>query len=149
MGSSRVKSYDAFLSASSKVSKSGGYTENQQPCLWYPLLMNDPEFVTMVKARWAAIYPYLLGVVDYIREYAAENALSWEYESTMWPGTATALNAGYPSGFSDFAGDENLTSYEAVIQNCINCYTERLNGMNTLITSASAETGFKVSETTF
>ena len=149
MGSSRVKSYDAFLSASSKVSKSGGYKENQQPCLWYPLLMNDPEFVTMVKARWEAIYPYLLGVVDYIREYAAENALSWEYESTMWPGTASALNAGYPSGFSDFAGDENLTSYEAVIQNFINCYTDRLNGMNTLITSASAETGFAVNETTF
>ena len=149
MGSSRVKSYDAFLSSSSKVSKSGGYKENQQPCLWYPLLMNDPEFVTMVKARWEAIYPYLLGVVDYIREYAAENALSWEYESTMWPGTATALNAGYPSGFSDFAGDENLTSYEAVIQNLIECYQARLDGMNTLINQASAETGFAVSESTF
>ena len=149
MGSSRVKSYDAFLSTSSKVSKSGGYKENQQPCLWYPLLMNDPEFVTMVKARWEAIDPYLLGVVDYIREYAAENALSWEYESTMWPGTATDLNAGYPSGFSDFAGDENLTSYEAVIQNLIECYLARLDGMNTLITSASAENVFAVSETTF
>ncbi|MDD7623245.1 MAG: hypothetical protein PUJ44_02200, partial [Bacteroidales bacterium] len=96
-----------------------------------------------------AIYPYLLGVVDYIREYAAENALSWEYESTMWPGTASALNAGYPSGFSDFAGDENLTSYEDVIQNFIECYLARLDGMNTLITSASAETGFAVSESTF
>ena len=149
MGSKRVKSYDAFLSSSSKVSKSGGYKENQQPCLWYPLLMNDPEFVTMVKARWEAIYPYLLGVVDYIREYAAENALSWEYESTMWPGTATALNAGYPSGFSDFAGDENLTTYEAVIQNFIECYLARLDGMNTLINQASAETGFAVNETTF
>ena len=136
MGSSRVKSYDAFLSSSSKVSKSGGYKENQQPCLWYPLLMNDPEFVTMVKARWEAIYPYLLGVVDYIREYAAENALSWEYESTMWPGTATALNAGYPS-------------YEAVIQNLIECYQARLDGMNTLINQASAENVFAVSESTF
>lgn len=149
MGSSRVKSYDAFLSASSKVSKYGGYKENQQPCLWYPLLMNDPEFVTMVKARWAVMYPYLLGVVDYIREYAAENALSWEYESTMWPGTASALNAGYPSGFSDFSGDENLTSYEAVIQNLIDCYNARLDGMNKLITSATSEGGFAVNETKF
>lgn len=147
MGSSRVKSYDAFLSSSSKVSKSGGYKENQQPCLWYPLLMNDPEFVTMVKARWAVIYPYLLDVVNYIREYGAENALSWEYDSTMWPGTATALNAGYPSGFSDFAGDENLTTYEAVIQNFIDCYIARLDGMNTLINSATDS--FKVNETTF
>ena len=148
MGSSRVKSYDAFLSSSSKVSRSG-YKDNQQPCLWYPLLMNDAEFVTMVKARWAVIYPYLQEVVNYIREYAAENALSWEYESTMWPGTATALNAGYPSGFSDFAGDENFTSYDAVIQNLIDCYLARLDGMNSLITSATAEGGFAVSETTF
>ena len=149
MGSSRVKSYDAFLSASSKVSKSGGYKENQQPCLWYPLLMNDPEFVRMVKSRWSALYPHLLAVTDEIVRLGAENALSWEYDSTMWPGTATALNAGYPSGFSDFAGDENLTSYEAVIQNLIGCYLARLDGMNTLITSATAEGGFAVSETTF
>lgn len=149
MGSSRVKSYDAFLSSSSKVSKSGGYKENQQPCLWYPLLMNDSEFVRMVKSRWAALYPHLLAVTDEIVRLGAENALSWEYDSTMWPGTAKALNAGYPSGFSDFAGDENLTSYEAVIQNLIGCYLARLDGMNTLITSATAEGGFAVSETTF
>ena len=149
MGSSRVKSYDAFLSSSSKVSKSGGYKENQQPCLWYPLLMNDPEFVRMVKSRWSALYPHLLAVTDEIVRLGAENALSWEYDSTMWPGTATALNAGYPSGFSDFAGDENLTSYEAVIQNLIGCYLARLDGMNSLITSATAEGGFAVSETTF
>ena len=147
MGSSRVKSYDAFLSSSSKVSKSGGYKENQQPCLWYPLLMDDPEFVDMVQARWAVIYPYLLEVVNYIGEYAAENALSWEYDSKMWPGTASALNAGYPSGFSDFAGDENLNTYEEVIQNFINCYTARLEGMNTLINSAT--NSFAVSETKF
>lgn len=149
MGSSRVKSYDAFLSALSKVSKSGGYKENQQPCLWYPLLMNDPEFVRMVKSRWSALYPHLLAVTDEIVRLGAENALSWEYDSTMWPCTAKALNAGYPSGFSDFAGDENLTSYEAVIQNLIGCYLARLDGMNTLITSATAEGGFAVSETTF
>ena len=149
MGSSRVKSYDAFLSSSSKITKSGGYKENQQPCLWYPLLMNDSEFVRMVKSRWAALYPRLLAVTDEIARLGAENALSWEYDSTMWPGTATALNAGYPSGFSDFAGDENLTSYEAVIQNIIECYLARLDGMNTLITSATAEGGFAVSETTF
>ena len=149
MGSSRVKPYDAFLSSSSKVTKNGGYKEGQQPCLWYPLLMNDPEFVTMVKARWAVLYPYLLNVANFIRSTAEANALSWEYDSTMWPGTASALNAGYPSGFSDFAGDENLTSYDEVIQNLIDCYLKRLEGMNGLITSANAEEGFKVNETTF
>lgn len=100
MGSGRVKSYNAFLSSSSKVSKSGGYKENQQPCLWYPLLMNDPEFVTMVKSRWSSLYPRLRAVTDEIVRLGAENALSWEYDSTMWPGTATALNAGAESGFA-------------------------------------------------
>ena len=103
----------------------------------------------MVKSRWAALYPRLLAVTDEIARLGAENALSWEYDSTMWPGTAKALNAGYPSGFSDFAGDENLASYDAVIQNLIECYLARLDGMNTLITSATAEGGFAVSETTF
>lgn len=149
MGSSRVKDYNSFLSSNSKITSSGGYKENQQPCLWYPLLMNDPEFVTMVKARWAVLYPYLLNVANFIRSTAEANALSWQYDSTMWPGTASDLNAGYPSGFSDFAGDENLTSYDEVIQNLIDCYLERLEGMNGLITSASAEEGFKVNETKF
>ena len=147
MGSSRVKSYDAFLSSSSKVSKSGGYKENQQPCLWYPLLMDDAEFVTMVKQRWTAMYPYLLDVLNYVYAFAEANALSWEYDSTMWPGTATALNAGYPSGFSDFSGDENLSTYEEVIRNFVECYTARLDGMNTLITSATDS--FTVNEATF
>lgn len=149
MGSSRVKPYDSFLSSASNVTKSGGYKDGQQPCLWYPLLMNDPEFVTMVKERWAVLYPYLLNVANFIRSTAEANALSWQYDSTMWPGTASDLNAGYPSGFSDFAGDENLTSYDEVIQNLIDCYLKRLEGMNGLITSASAEEGFKVNETKF
>ena len=149
MGSSRVKSYDAFLSSSSKVSRSGGYKENQQPCLWYPLLMNDHEFVTMVKARWEVLKPYLEAVTSEIERLGQENALSWQYESAMWPGTASDLNAGYPSGFSDFSGDENLTSYDAVIQNLIKCYSARLDGMNTLINSASTERGFAVNETKF
>ena len=67
----------------------------------------------------------------------------------MWPGNATALNAGYPGGFSDFAGDENFTSYDAVIQNLIECYLARLEGMNTLINSATAKGGFAVNETKF
>ena len=147
MGSKRVKSYSAFLSSSSKVSRSGGYKEDQQPCLWYPLLMDDADFVAAVKARWTILYPALQGVVGEIQRLGQENALSWKYDSTMWPGTATALNAGYPSGFSDFSGDEDLTNYESVIQNLIDCYNARLEGMNTLI--GTATDSFVVSESTF
>ena len=145
MGSSRVKPWNAFLSSSSKVSRSGGYKENQQPCMWYPLLMDDAEFVAAVQARWSVLKPYLEAVTSEIERLGQENALSWQYESAMWPGTASALNAGYPSGFSDFSGDENLTDYSEVIQNLVNCYRGRLEGMDALIKAGA----FKVSETTF
>lgn len=145
MGSDRVKPWNAFLSSSSKVSKSGGYKDGQQPCMWYPLLMDDAEFVQAVQSRWAVLKPYLESVVNEIRRLGEENAMSWTYESTMWPGTATALNAGYPSGFSDFSGDENLTDYTEVIENLVNCYSGRLEAMDKLINAG----WFKVSEKTF
>ena len=145
MGSSRVKQWNAFLSSSSKISSSGGYKENQQPCMWYPLLMDDADFVAAVQARWTVLKPYLEAVTSEIARLGQENALSWQYDSTMWPGKASDLNAGYPSGFSDFSGDENLTDYDAVIQNLIDCYLGRLSGMDALIRAGS----FTVGETTF
>ena len=145
MGSDRVKPWNAFLSSSSKITKSGGYKDGQQPCMWYPLLMDDDEFVQAVQARWTVLKPYLESVVNEIRRLGEENAISWTYESTMWPGTASALNAGYPSGFSDFSGDENLTDYGEVIENLVNCYSGRLEAMDKLINAG----WFKVSEKTF
>lgn len=145
MGSSRVKQWNAFLSSSSKISSRGGYKEDQQPCMWYPLLMDDADFVAAVQARWAVLKPYLEAVTSEIARLGQENALSWQYDSTMWPGTASDLNAGYPSGFSDFSGDENQTDYNAVIENLIDCYLGRLSGMDALIRSGS----FTVGETRF
>lgn len=145
MGSTRVKPWNAFLSSTSKISKSGGYKENQQPCMWYPLLMDDAAFVKAVQDRWTILYPYLQQVVSEIERFGNENALSWKYDSEMWPGTASALNAGYPSGFSDFSGDENLTDYPSVIENLINCYNGRLEGLDALIRAGN----FKVSESKF
>ena len=144
MGSSRVKPWNAFLSSASKISRRGGYKEDQQPCMWYPLLMDDAKFVEAVQKRWTILYPYLQQVVSEIERLGRENALSWKYDSEMWPGTASALDAGYPSGFSDFSGDENLTDYPSVIENLINCYNGRLQGLDALIRAGS----FKVSETT-
>ena len=145
MGSSRVKPWNAFLSSASKISRRGGYKEDQQPCMWYPLLMDDAKFVEAVQKRWTILYPYLQQVVSEIERLGRENALSWKYDSEMWPGTASALNAGYPSGFSDFSGDENLTDYPSVIENLINCYNGRLQGLDALIRAGN----FKVSESTF
>ena len=145
MGSTRVKPWNAFLSSTSTISRSGGYKENQQPCMWYPLLMDDAAFVKAVQDRWTILYPYLQQVVSEIERLGKENALSWKYDSEMWPGTASALNAGYPSGFSDFSGDENLTDYPSVIENLINCYNGRLQGLDALIRAGN----FKVSETKF
>ena len=113
--------------------------------MWYPLLMDDAAFVEAVQDRWTILYPYLQQVVSEIERLGRENALSWKYDSEMWPGTASALNAGYPSGFSDFSGDENLTDYPSVIENLINCYNGRLQGLDALIRAGN----FKVSESTF
>lgn len=145
MGSNRVKPWNAFLSSTSKISRSGGYKENQQPCMWYPLLMDDAEFVQAVQNRWTILYPYLQQVESEIERLGNENALSWKYDSEMWPGTASALNVGYPSGFSDFSGDENLTDYPSVIENLKNCYNGRLNALDDLIRAGN----FNVSESKF
>lgn len=145
LGSNRVKPWNAFLSSTSKISRSGGYKENQQPCMWYPLLMDDPEFVEAVQKRWTILYPYLQQVESEIERLGNENALSWKYDSEMWPGTASALNAGYPSGFSDFSGDENLPDYPSVIKNLINCYDGRLKALDALIKAGN----FEVNESKF
>lgn len=121
----RVKPWDKFLS------------DNLSPSMWYPLLMKNAEYKAEVKKRWAVIYPVLKNMEGKIRQIAAENAASWETNNKLWPNEYSALKAGYPgypwSKFSDFAGDEKLTTYNDVIDNLVYCYNGRLEAMNTLI----------------
>ena len=102
--------------------------------IWYSQLAADPTFQQAVKDRWANMYPYLQMIEEQIRAYGAYLKTSWGYNSAMWP-TNRADIRGFKSDFTDWSGDEELATFDEVINNLVNVYNERLAGMNTLITS--------------
>lgn len=132
----RVKPFDQWIcwSANPKANLSASNLSNGSSCIWYPYLIKDPIFQAAVKQRWEVIYPYLQGVVSEIRQYGREMAKSFEYDSAMWPTDKVSVQA-HKSGFSDWSGDENIDSFDALIENFVYVYESRLDGMNTLITS--------------
>ena len=105
--------------------------------IWYKKLITDPIFQQTVKERWAVLKPYLDMIPDQIRYYGETQAVSYKYDSAMWPTTKADIRK-YKSDFNDWSGDELLGqdgNYQEVIENFVTVYTERLAGMNTLITS--------------
>lgn len=104
---------------------------NDMPYMWYPLLFKDANFRARVQERWAVIYPHLLNVVARIDEFAALNKVSDQYNHAMWPLSNLKNSAG-----SAFNGDEDMTFDEA-IATMKQAYTERLNWMNSNITSGN------------
>ncbi|MCF0176519.1 MAG: CotH kinase family protein [Bacteroidales bacterium] len=109
---------------------------SSMPSAFFPQLVDDPIFQAKVQERWAVMYPYLQGVVAKIREYGETQAVSFTYDSAMWPTKKAAIQK-HKTNFSDWSGDEELDYYEDVIDNFVYCYTSRLNAMNTLITSGT------------
>lgn len=132
----RLKPYDQWICWSASP-KSGG-TETSMgkstSCIFYPALVKDATFQAKVKERWAVIYPYLQAVVNNIRAYGESQAVSFSYDSKMWPTTKAAIQK-HKSGFSDWSGDENIETYPELIENFVEVYQKRLDGMNTLITN--------------
>ena len=105
--------------------------------IWYKKLITDPIFQQTVKERWAVIKPYLEMIADQIRYYGETQAVSYKYDSAMWPTTKADIRT-YKDDFNDWSGDELLGqdgNYQEVIENFVTVYTERLAGMNTLITT--------------
>lgn len=104
---------------------------NDQPYMWYPLLFKDANFRTRVQERWAVIYPQLLSVAAKIDEFAAQNKVSDLYNYAMWPLVGLKNSVG-----SAFNGDEDM-SFDEAIATMKQAYSERLNWMNTQITSGN------------
>ena len=107
--------------------------------IWYKQLIQDPIFQQTVQKRWEVIKPYLELIVDQIQYYGDGLAVSYKYDSAMWP-TNKADVQKHKSGFSDWSGDEQLGAdgnYQEVIDNFVTVYQERLAGMDALITSGS------------
>lgn len=125
-GSDRVKPYNEWVYW---IGTSG--TSNPHS-LWLQYMFKSDDFCQAVKTRWAQLYPALQGVVGTIEAYRNSQKLSWQYDSAMWPTTKSAIQA-HKSGFSDWSGDENLSTFDAIIDNMITVYNARLDGMNTLI----------------
>jgi hypothetical protein len=74
-------------------------------------------------------------VVELIGEYGENQAVSYKYNSVMWP-TNKADVTKYKSDFKDWSGDEQLGAngnYQEVIDNFVTVYQERLAGMDGLI----------------
>lgn len=104
---------------------------NDMPYMWYPLLFKDANFRARVQERWTVIYPYLLNVVAKIDEFAARNKVSEQYNYAMWPLASLKNSVG-----SAFNGDEDM-SFDEAIATMKQAYTERLNWMNSNITSGN------------
>lgn len=116
----------------------GGYDyENDMPYMWYPLLFKDANFRAKVQERWAVIYPQLLNVVAKIDEFAALNKVSEQFNYAMWPLVGLKNSVG-----SAFNGDEDM-SFDEAIATMKQAYTERLEWMNSSITSGSFVTDAK------
>lgn len=110
---------------------------NDQPYMWYPLLFKDANFRAKVQERWAVIYPQLLNVVAKIDEFAALNKVSEQFNYAMWP--LVGLKNSVSSAFN---GDEDM-SFDEAIATMKQAYTERLEWMNSSITSGSFVTDAK------
>lgn len=137
----RVKPYDKWIcwSANPKAGlTSKDELEDANSCVWYPELVTDPIFQAAVQERWKVIYPYLQKVVSNIRNYGTALTKSYNVNNAMWPTTKKAIQE-HKNNFSDWSGDENIESYEDVIENFVTVYQKRLDGMNTLITSGTFE----------
>ena len=136
-GTYNCRKNDEWLYRASKLAQKdwpwGDYDyKNDQPYMWYPLLFKDANFRAKVQERWAVIYPQLLNITDKIDEFAAQNKVSEQYNSAMWP-LASNIKVGLGCGYN---GDEDMTFEQAVVT-MKQAYTDRLNWMNTQITSGS------------
>ena len=74
------------------------------------------------------------GLEQNIRAYGKSQAVSFLFDSAMWPTNKVAIQM-HKNNFSDWSGDENINSYPELIENFVTVYRNRLNGMNKLITS--------------
>ena len=132
----RLKPYDEWIcwSANPKSGLTSSNLDNGTSCIFYPALIKDPIFQAKVKERWAVMYPILMGLEQTIRAYGKSQAVSFLFDSAMWPTNKAAIQK-HKNNFSDWSGDENINSYPELIENFVTVYRNRLNGMNTLITS--------------
>ena len=125
----RVKPDNQWMYNRSQESETYSY-------VWYRQLAKDPTFQQTVQQRWAVIKPYLDMVPELINYYGETQAVSFSYDSVMWPTNYSDVRK-YKSDFKDWSGDEEISDWNELINNFVTVYNERLAGMDALITSGS------------
>ena len=122
----RIKSYNEWLCWRTAENEKFSY-------VWYKKLITDPIFQETVKKRWEVMKPYLKTVASRILEYGQSLALSYKYDSAMWPTNKEDIRY-YKWDFNDWSGDEDISDWNSVISNFVEVYNARLAGMDALIT---------------
>ena len=126
----RVKSYNEWLywrDGTNQETDSYSY-------VWYRGLAKSAAFQAKVQERWVVLKPYLDMIPEMIYQYGAELAVSYDYDSKMWPTTKNDIRK-YKDDFNDWSGDETVEDWDEVIANFLTVYQNRLAGMDALITS--------------
>ena len=122
----RVKPDNAWMFLRTQENETKSY-------IWYRQLAKDKTFQETVQKRWAVIKPYLDRVPELIYYYGETQAVSFTYDSVMWPTNYGDVRK-YKSDFRDWSGDEEISDWNEVINNFVTVYNERLAGMDALIT---------------
>ena len=136
------RDYTKSIMATSSLLKtrninSNGYSSptngTDSPFMWYPLLIKDATFKATAAERWNAISDELQAYASEIDRMRTYLAASWECNHSMWPlhhGTYSDRDFQTSSGF---CGDEELTSFDAVLTAFKTAYMARYNGMNSFV----------------
>lgn len=148
-GHDYYKNMNKFMIEKSKVKEN--ISKPDDNCLtfaWLPLLVKSEKFRARVQQRWAVIYPRMLAIPAEIDRLAALNARAWASNEAIWPTSKDAKNANIGTGlfaskFTDFSGDEDLTDYNAIIENMKTCFLRRLEALNSLITAGNFPTNLQ------
>lgn len=128
----RVKSYNEWLywrDGTNQETDSYSY-------VWYRGLAKSAAFQAKVQERWAVLKQYLDMIPGIINQYGEELAVSFEYDSKMWPVEKADIRK-YKDDFNDWSGDEQIGDWGDVIANFIEVYNQRLAGMDALITNGT------------
>lgn len=111
-----------------------GAKKNDVPYLWYPMLVKDATFKSVLAERWSAVSGELAAYADeLIKGTAKEIAVSWEYNNSIWPAYHATNKRSEATGTIACRGDELMTSWEDIYTNLYDVYMKRLSGMNSYV----------------
>lgn len=123
------------INAVSETSSTAGDIKNgytMRYTMWYQYLFDDPEFVTLVKERWATLKSSFYTSLTYLDQRATLVKKSDIYNHAMWPIKGMIVNSWYTSTYGFPNLDENL-SHDAAIDKMRTNINARIEWLDTQI----------------